>query len=218
MRKPVFYLNFRVNGHTTVFSEIEPGERAPRAKAVMGCFSQGNLRQGRGKVYGVVERWTEVLRMSRERGEVDLLGVCRSLAADAVGVYLFGAEFGALGVERERLEGEEKGRGKGRKGHVERADGMMDAFDSIGRYWYLPPWIYGVLEWVRVRYFADEALFRTFDVMERYTNKVVEAALTEKQELAGTYQGRLLQAGFSESGDKRSDSRMHCSQALIQQA
>ena len=80
-----------------------------------------------------------------------------------------------------------------------RADGMIDAFDGVGRYWYLPPWAFTCMEWLRLRFLADEALFKTFGVMEDFANKAVDAAVAEKQALAHTYPGRLLQAGFTDS-------------------
>ncbi|RMZ75512.1 hypothetical protein DV737_g5267, partial [Chaetothyriales sp. CBS 132003] len=44
---PEFYLNFAFDGYRTIFSEVDPEVRAPRAKAVLPTFSEARSRQQR---------------------------------------------------------------------------------------------------------------------------------------------------------------------------
>ncbi len=197
-RKPKFYLNFMVDGHRTIFSEIVPENRAPKAKVVLPAFSMASLRQGRHLVYECARRWVDVMRIEADLGQpVDVLGLSRSFALDALCEYLFGMKLGALEIDRAGLL--ERQSGQDLESKRERADGMIDVFDSAGRYWYLPPWAFTCLEWLRLQFFSDDALFKTFGVMENFAHKAVDAAVSQKQDLAWTYAGRLLQAGLTES-------------------
>lgn len=197
-RKPNFYLNFMVDGYRTLFSELVPEKRAPRAKVVLPAFSMASLRQGRHLVYDCARKWVDVMKMEADLGgPVDVLGLSRSFAVDALCEYLFNLKFGALEIDRADVL---KRRSSGlRERKIGRADGMIDAFDGVGRYWYLPPWAFTCVEWLRLRYFSDTALFKTFGIMEDFANKAVDAAMAEKQAFAHTYPGRLLQAGFNDS-------------------
>jgi cytochrome P450 len=193
MRKPDFYLNFIVDGYRTIFSETIPERRVDAAKAVIGLFSRTNLNKQREYIQDVVERWVDVLRLESEKSRrsgrhVDVLAIGRSLAADAVTGYLFGKEMGVL--QRQKMMAMDNARNG-------RADGMIDAFDAIGRYWYLPPWLHGRLDSWRL-YFAQnrEEIYETFNIMENFAEEIVEAAVVdEKDSMKGTYQDRLLALG-----------------------
>lgn len=210
-RKPVFYNNFSVDGHKTIFAEDEPKNRAPRAKAVLPAFSTASLRERGHLVSECAREWTAVLKMYAESGRtVDILGLARSFAADSVCVYLFGVPFGALETShavaetRVRMDADIDSEGE----HF-RHDGCVDFFDGFGRYWYLSPWIFSIVEWFRLHLFPSEALFATFDNLDAFADKAIKASVSSKQDLAGTFQARLLNAGFSSS-----ETKAQCKDAL----
>ena len=198
-RKPGFYANFSVDGHQTIFTQTDPNERLPRAKAVLPAFSAASLRRGRHLVEQCAKDWVDVMKLESQSGKpVDVLRLSNSFAADSVGLYLLGQRFGAL--ESRRAAAIERGsRPTDLEGGRARGDGLVEFFDAIGRYWYLPPWAFNKLEWLRWKLFPNEAMLANLDIMDAFVNRVVDAAISDKQGLAWTYQGRLLQAGFSES-------------------
>ncbi|KEF50931.1 uncharacterized protein A1O9_13011 [Exophiala aquamarina CBS 119918] len=205
-RKPEYYLNFTVDGYRTIFSEVDSAARASRAKAVLPVFGPLRLRQGREAVYACVQKWIDIIGMEAKVGRpVDVLGLSRSFAIDAASEYLFGHSYGALDIDRRMVAKKARGEERGR------ADGMIDAFDAVGRYWYLPPWAYGWVDWVRITFFANAALRKTFLVMDAYVNQAVEgAANAEKSSLAGRFQGRLLSAGITVG-----ETKAQCKDALL---
>ena len=209
-RKPTFYNNFSVDGFKTIFSEDDPHSRAPRARSVLPAFSMASMRERRHFVTKYARELADIIGIASEAGkgrragehkEVDVLGLARSFAADSISEYLFGRPYGALAKNRAALGSDgmvrDEGNGSGNGNH--RADGCVDLFDVVGRYWYLHPRMFNVLEWFRVRIFGSTALFATFDRLDAFGDEAVEAAVLEKQDLAMTYQGRLLEAGFSEA-------------------
>lgn len=50
-RKMPFYANFDIDGHKSIFSEVDPASRTQRAKVVLPLFSTGNLRSGSDVIY-----------------------------------------------------------------------------------------------------------------------------------------------------------------------
>ena len=139
-RKVGFYANFDIDGHKTIFSEVDPASRITRAKAVLPLFSTGNLRAGSDVIYRCVDKM--VARMQTEkkaRRPVNVLNLTRSLATDAVTAYLFGESYDGLG----ETDGEAK----------LSASGMVDSFVAVGRFWYLPGWVFGWLSSTTERFF-----------------------------------------------------------------
>ena len=190
-RKPMFYANFDIDGHKSIFSEIVPEHRSVRAKAVLPMFSTGNLRQGRAVFYECVDLWIE--RMKESRGEskgkpVNILDLTRGLAIDVVSAYLFGKRFGGLDASTSQkiINGME-------------ASGMVDSFVAVGRYWYLPGWAFQWVEWIESKLRPNHEAANSMTSVDEFVAGVVEAAESQKQKGESTYQTRLLDAGISVS-------------------
>jgi hypothetical protein len=82
-RKAPFYANFDIDGHKSLFSEVLPEHRKPRAEAVLPLFSTGNLRAGSRFIYGCVDEFVERIKREAKTGKpVNMLNLTRSLATD----------------------------------------------------------------------------------------------------------------------------------------
>jgi cytochrome P450 len=192
-RKASFYRNFDIDGHPSIFSELEPGNRAPRAKAVAPLFSTGSLRQGRAVIYGCVDQWVQRMKQAAATGKsVNVLDLTRALAVDAVTAYLFGKSYGGLDgqIEERRAVADEA--------HGLSASGMVNSFVAVGRYWYLPGWAFNALAWLESKIYPDWEVFNSVDVVDRFVEDVVNETIGDSEK-GTSYQARMLQAGFSVS-------------------
>jgi cytochrome P450 len=182
-RKADFYANFDIDGHKSIFSQIEPSERAPRAKAVLPLFSTGNLRAGTDTIYKCVDRMVGRMKEEAETGRsVNILNLTRSLATDAVTAYLFDDSYGGL----EETSGEMS------------ANGMVNAFVSVGRFFYLPNWMFQWLEWSSEKFFPDHKVNASMTKVDSFVAATVNRSLTDHK-VKGNYAARLINSGFSAS-------------------
>lgn len=181
--KPDFYGNFDIDGHKSVFSEIDPQSRAPRARAVVGLFSTSSLRSGKAVIDGCVDGFVQRLKKEAKTGEkVNVLNLTRSMASDVVTAYLLGRNYGGLD-EQEGLS----------------AAGMVDSFVAVGRFWYLPNWAFDWVLNIAERLWPDAHAATSMNRVDDFLGKTVASTVAEKEIETGTYQARLLEAGFSES-------------------
>ncbi|KAJ9649898.1 hypothetical protein H2198_010782 [Neophaeococcomyces mojaviensis] len=217
--KAVFYGNFAIDGHASIFSEIVPEKRAPRAKAVLPLFATGNLRTGKHVLEGIVQRFVRQVQKEaevsrREDKAVNLLDLTRGLAVDAVTGYLFGRAYG--GIEHGMSRSEKKAitaearDGKTSSGGMS-ANGMVDIFVSVGRFWYLPDWAFQWVEWLDNKFGAGSAeevgvsIGLVDDFVAGIVNDAATAIAKEKADAnvngvtPTSYPGRLLSAGISVS-------------------
>jgi cytochrome P450 len=181
-RKTPFYANFDIDGHKSIFSEIDPASRMQRAKAVLPLFSTGSLRNGSDVIYSCVDKM--VNRMKEEslsRMPVNVLNLTRSLATDVVSAYLFGESYDGLEEKEEHLS----------------ASGMVNSFVAVGRFWYLPSWTFQALEWLNVKIWDEPEVANSMEKVDNFVKAVVEKASMEKS--SGTYPARLLEAGITQS-------------------
>jgi cytochrome P450 len=192
-RKAGFYRNFDIDGHPSLFSELEPNNRAPRAKAVAPLFSMVSLRQGRGVIYGIVDQWVQQMQQGANTGKpVNVLNLTRALAVDAVTAYLFGKSYGGLDgqvEERRAVTDEMKGLS---------ASGMVNSFVAVGRYWYLPGWAFNTLAWLEEKIYPDWEVFNSISTVDKFVEEIVEQTVGDSGKVS-SYQARLLQAGITES-------------------
>ncbi|ETN44187.1 uncharacterized protein HMPREF1541_10737 [Cyphellophora europaea CBS 101466] len=199
-RKPDIYHNFSPDGHhLALFSETDPAKRQSRVRAVAGCFASSSVRAGIGRTLEVATEMAEVLQLAKEKAvvsgkPVDVLGLARSFAADAASVNLLKYEWGALARCKEMIE-------SGEMDHGLRGEGMLDFYDAFGRYWYLPPAAFKIVEWMRLR-FADKAVFQTIDTLWTHIDRAVAAVKMEMEKFTGTFPERLLHVRFSEAETK----------------
>ncbi|KIX09072.1 uncharacterized protein Z518_00150 [Rhinocladiella mackenziei CBS 650.93] len=212
-----FYANFDIDGHKSIFSETDPTNRAPRAKAVAGLFSTSSLRQGQDIIYQCVDRF--VARLSEGKKEdrrgrpLNVLNFTRGLAVDAVSSYLLGKTYGALDEdgtreEKQAVQKEGSGSGPARDDHMS-ASGMVDCFVAVGRFWYLPPWAFKIVESLDAWWNAEPGVSNSLDVVDAFVARVVDDAegvirASESNDEKSThpstsYPARLLQAGFTPS-------------------
>ncbi|OJD31135.1 cytochrome p450 [Diplodia corticola] len=204
-RKAACYRNFDIEGHQSIFSAVDPAHRAPRAKAVVGLFSTRAIRGdgGRGEavIRGVAERmcsrWEAEKRRAKaeaaprgERARLDMLNLARSLALDAVSEYLFGRSYG--GVE----EGLKDAGGDASHGGELSASQFVNTFVAVGRFFYLPNWIFIAVEALAMRFNVEKhEVESSMGTVASFVKDIVEEA--EKDGRKETYPGRLLEAGFT---------------------
>jgi cytochrome P450 len=158
----------------------------------MPMFSTGNLRAN-GKVIedcvngfvGRLKREAEKSRQMREEsGEtrpVDVLNLSRRMAIDAVCAYLFGHDYGGMEEEGKELS----------------ATGYVDSIVELGRFFFLPPWlfqiVFAVYAWLQPR---DTEVEGSANKVNGFTTPLVKKSI-EGMGDDGTYQSRLLKAGIS---------------------
>ncbi|KIX99510.1 uncharacterized protein Z520_05086 [Fonsecaea multimorphosa CBS 102226] len=216
--KPAFYQNFALPDstqmHNSIFSEVDPAVRAPRAKAVAVLFSTSSLRQSQDVIYKCVDRFVARLAEGKEQSEhggsgaLNVLNLTRGLAVDAVSSYLLGTTYGAL---------DEKSHGQQHEKRRELAEpisaaGMVDCFVAVGRFWYLPSWAFKIVEGLDAWWNADEEVSQSLARVDEFVARVVrdaETAIAASQSTdkptatsshpLTSYPARLLQAGFTPS-------------------
>ena len=175
------YANFDFEGHTTIFSARDAGYRAARSKAVVSMFSTSNIRAGQEKIEGCVRRFIGRLREEARTGEpVDMLNLCRSLALDAVSSFLFGREYGGVEQKSGRLS----------------ASVFVDTVVASGRFFYLPHWLFVIVEAVRLK-FAPSA-GASAEAGGAYFDSFVRELVKDTPPGEETYQGRLKKAGVGD--------------------
>lgn len=216
--KPAFYANFDIDGHRSIFSETDPTQRAPRAKAVVALFSTASLRQGSGVIGEVIDHFVRRLLAEKAKAKgkgrrVNLLDLTRGLAVDVVSSYLLGRRYGGLDGPAPTAS-DEKRHGKYEHGPDEphmSASGMVDSFVAVGRFWYLPTWAFTWAERLDATIHPPLAAAHTsMAVVDDFVARCVQdaAAAVEAQTESptapskdgggtGTFPARLLQAGIS---------------------
>lgn len=224
-RKTAFYDNFDIDGHKSIFSEIVPENRAPRAKAVLPLFATQSLRAGKDRLEEIVLRFVrrceEEAERSRRTGKaVNVLNLTRGLALDAVTGYLFGRAYGGLDSPTQQRQEKADAQIKLKDdeenlGSEMSANGMVDLFVGVGRFWYLPAWAFKWVDWLDSKYGAGSSVDvgESLDLVDTYVAGVVnDAMLVLEQEkekdasdaavegiTATSYPARLLAAGLSVS-------------------
>ncbi|KAK3373968.1 cytochrome P450 [Lasiosphaeria ovina] len=182
LKSPI-YQNYDVNGSVTIFSGLDPGHRAIRAKAVTPIFAQKAVASGRPAVQSVADGMvTELERRKDEAcGEpVDVLNLFRALALDTVTTYLCGESYGSVG--KQRLS----------------ATAFVDDFVAGGRFFYLPGWIFNhVSDWAAKLDKNKVSIVASTEIIEQFATRVVDRSMAEEKGEGQTYQGRLLRAGIS---------------------
>ena len=181
--KAACYRNFNIDGHASIFSELVPERRAIRAKPVVGMFSTGAIRSGGAVIGQCVERWLtrvkDAKRDSVKTGRsIDMLNLTRSLATDAVSSYLFATNYGGLDEEGELS-----------------ATGMVDSFVAVGRFFYLPNWLFDWAMWTVEKIFPSKEQMGSMAKVDDF----VEGFVSKAEKGQSTYPGRLLTAGISHS-------------------
>ena len=181
------YVNFDIEGHSTIFSNLDPVHRSARSKAVVPVFSMTSIRSRQETIEGCVSKLVDRLQdeaaESRRAGDgngqpqaVNVLNLTRSLALDAVSSYLFGTSFGGINE----------------KGGKMSANRFVDSLVAVGRFFYLPNWAFLALELASARFWPDHEVNESMQKVDEFASLV-----RSQQDDPFSYQSRLLKAGIS---------------------
>ncbi|KAF2725443.1 putative P450 monooxygenase [Polychaeton citri CBS 116435] len=188
-RKAECYRNFDIEGHSTIFSELDPAHRAVRSKAVLPLFSMGSIRGGEEVLVECVDRFIERLRVEATQSRqaavsggkatpVNIMNLARSLAVDAVSSYLFQKSFDAVNEKGERMS----------------ASSYVDALVAFGRFFFMPNWIFLSLEHAAGILFPDTETDKSMSRVDSFTRTLRQ----ESQDREGSYQSRLVKTGITD--------------------
>lgn len=212
--KAACYRNFDIDGFASLFSETRGVVRAPKAKSVVGLFSTGRLRRGEEVLRECAERLVERMEREKERarrgaggGAVNVLDLGRSLALDAVTAYLLGKSYGGL----EEEDGEASTRKEDRKDdfkeagkHTLSASEFVDAFVGVGRFFYLPNWLFVLAELLSEKFYGTKATQDSMRKVDAFVASVVlpkaeqhHTSSSSSDDDDDTYPARMLRAGLS---------------------
>jgi cytochrome P450 len=185
-RKAECYANFDIDAHKTIFSVEDLNARAKRAKAVVPLFSTKMLRESQGIVRTCVDRLVERVRQEKERTEnekgkeayVNLLDATRRLAIDVVSSHLFSRNYDSMSEEGELS-----------------VSAFVDTFVAVGRFFYLPGWVFQLVEMGLEKCFPDQKVETSMKQVDSFVDNLVKG--TKKG--SGSYAARLLDAGITPS-------------------
>jgi hypothetical protein len=178
--KAPYYSNFDVEGHSTIFSTLDPEHRAPRARAVVPMFSTRNIRDSETPLYGCVDRMVERMQQEAKSGKpVNVLNLTRSLALDAVATHLFQENYNGTAEKNARLS----------------ASAFVDSYVAVGRFFYLPRTLFALTVWVGEKFMQDKLTATSMEIVEKFVDNLVGKSGKEAQ----NYPGRLLALGLQVS-------------------
>lgn len=176
------YGNFDIDGHKTIFSTFDVDYRTPRAKAVVPMFSAKALRDNEVALYGCVDRFVDRMEEEAKTGRpVNVLNIARSLAVDAVSTHLF----------------QENYNGTSEKGKKLSVSAFVDAFVAVGRFFYLPGFVFTWLEWVIETVAPSAHTNQSMEVVDQFVSQLVDNTADAK--VTDNFPGRLLGIGLSRS-------------------
>lgn len=191
------YKNFNIDGFASLFSELRKDVRAPKAKSVLPLFSTSNLRQGEDVLKECVDRLVRRMRLDKEKAiktgqAVNILNLGRSLALDAVTAYLLGKSYG--GLDEHASEGKAATDMSTNAKHTMSASEFVDAFVGVGRFFYLPNWIFVLAELGAEKFFGTPETVSSMTKVDDFVKSVVYAT---DPDLSTSYPARMLKAGLT---------------------
>ncbi|TKA74391.1 hypothetical protein B0A55_04524 [Friedmanniomyces simplex] len=187
MKAPA-YSNFDIEGHSTIFSTLDPAHRSVRSKAVVPVFSMTSIRSRQETIEECVSKLVDRLTneaawsrtASKETGQsraINVLNLTRSLALDAVSSYLFGKTFGGISEQGGKMS----------------ANPFVDTLVAVGRFFFLPNWAFLTLELARARFWPDHEADASAQKVDNFASTLVQ----NQESDPFSYQSRLLKAGIS---------------------
>ncbi|KAI1087243.1 cytochrome P450 [Rostrohypoxylon terebratum] len=194
------YKNFNLGPIVSIFSSLDREYRDVRAKAVAPLFSPAQLRAESGPegvIGSCIAEFVDQLRKSKEAGVgVDLMDMCARLSIDVVTGYLLGQRYGGL-QENAHLPPRE------RQSHKLSANPFIFSIVAFSRFSLLPHRIFKFLYAASQRLSSNEDVTESFAKLDRFTNRVLESAVTgekvSQRSNGGHYHERLiLHAGISQ--------------------
>lgn len=198
------YRNFRIQGHDTIFSALDPAYRDARAKAVLPLFAPGRLRAASekgGVLQQCVDRFIERFQQENAqalqrspRGRVDILDLCSRLSIDVVNGYLFQRVYGGLDEGSSWKETKTTKKQPSKPSKLSAAPFVL-AIVALSRYSLLPHWQFSLLFSALTRLFPDRERDASLARVADFARRVVEEDGDPGKD--DTYQSRLLAAGVS---------------------
>ncbi|EED22577.1 cytochrome P450, putative [Talaromyces stipitatus ATCC 10500] len=183
------YRNFRIEGHETIFSSINPAFRDLRAKAVLPLFAPSRIRtsgENNGAIQQSVEKFVALLEKEKQeacqgRGNhhrVDILDLTSKLSIDILTGYLFDKVYGGL---NEHDNNNKMNIGSSVPKHKRlSATPFVLAIVAFSRFSLLPNWIFTIVFsiWFRVA-MRETDLVVSLGKVESFMNELM--AETETQ-------------------------------------
>ncbi|TAQ87307.1 hypothetical protein B7494_g4342 [Chlorociboria aeruginascens] len=171
------YSNFDIDAHATIFSTTSPLYRNLRAKAVLPLFSMKSLRENEGQLYECVDNMVQKMKREKESiGRINLLNFTRGLAVDVVSTHLFLQNYNGTSEKGGRLS----------------VSAFVDSFVAVGRFFYLPNWLFRFLEWAISICVSDDKTARSAEIVNQYVDHLVDG--TKEEDM--NYPGRLKSIGI----------------------
>lgn len=183
MPKAPCYANFAIDGFDTLFSARDTAHRSPCARAVVGMFATRSIREHeedlRVAVNAGVERFKRERQIALDEGSVmNLQPVCRVIAIDVVTGYLFGTAYEGAKETSAELS----------------ASPFVDAFVAVGRFFYLSPWLFGLVDRFCQWAFETPETSESMSRVDLFVKNLVQSSKPEDK----SYQARLLELGLPE--------------------
>ena len=156
---------------------------------MLPMFSTSNIRNGNDAIETCVNKFVGRMKTEAERSRaakkmtghskpINILECTRSLALDAICSYLFGTSFGSIDETDGKMS----------------ASLFVDTLVAVGRFFFLPNWIFLALEETRLRFFQGREEQNSFNKVGNFAQALVD----DLKHNEGTYQQRLAQAGITE--------------------
>ncbi|KAH0150306.1 cytochrome P450 oxidoreductase, partial [Aureobasidium melanogenum] len=121
-------------------------------------------------------------------GNVDVLVLTRGLAMDAVSSYLLRKSYGALEEDMEQVPATSTDV----KSNLS-AGAFVDTFVGVGRFFYLPKWIFVMVELLSGKLYGTQKTKDSMSKVDQFVTDVVEEAHAGD----GSFPGCMLQAGLT---------------------
>ena len=187
MVKSGYYNTFDIDGHATVFTTLELGQRAGRLKAIQSMFSFGATTAAKGVIQACAARMIERLACARDSPTktVDVLNLTRSYAIDAVSAYVFAAPYNSLQEAGSEMS----------------ASPFVDFFVGMSRFFHVSKAVCNAIERVLDVVKPDYAMRESSRVVDAYLSETVEAKMRQRAEGKDddSYPARLLAVGLSKA-------------------
>jgi cytochrome P450 len=201
------YENFKVQGHTTIFSALDNSYRDLRAKSVLPMVSAAAVRaesnRAEGSMRQCIDEWIDIFLRERERAtkfktSIDILDLSQKLACDAVTAFFFSKRYGSLQEHRDSAAS--IGASSPQQPRKLSLAPFIYSIVDFGKFSLLPNWLFlhcfSLQQWIgRIR--ADESVGHAFANVEKFAHDLVDDLDATTSDT--TYQSRLMSIGISKS-------------------
>ncbi|THC96056.1 hypothetical protein EYZ11_004477 [Aspergillus tanneri] len=212
------YRNFRVEGHDTIFSTLDPSYRNIRAKAVLPLFATSRIHssyEDNGMMSQLVNKFVDILRTEKDRAsprqshktvtkKVDILDLSSRLSIDVLTGYLFKKVYG--GLDEQSSAPAEAGSTEKRQhpwGNKLSATPFVLAIVAFSRFSLLPSWLFTLIISFQVGLTFRKETAASLEHIANFVAGIMDVGTGTdtgtRPDDNETYQSRLLAAGISHS-------------------